>query len=226
MARILIVDDQDAILKTLEAILKTAGYDVIKASDGYIAIERIQMPLDLVITDVKMPGVSGYDLVRAIRMGENTKHLPVIMLTSRNYKRDVERAIHLKADDYIIKPMDPEVVLAKVASALKDNQKGPEVQLAGSEPGEVKVTIKITSVTLSNVTYESTQSMPIGARFNLTNPLFKKIGIEGGGPSVRVLSCLPHPKGFVLSAQFADLSAKDKEAIKKWVEQNSAKKTA
>lgn len=119
MAKILVVDDQESILKTAEAVLKRAGHEVFTASDAYIAIEKLALfQFDLIITDANMPGISGFDLVKSLRMGEKTRNTPVIMLTSRQEKRDVEKAIQVKIDDYVLKPIDPESLLKRVGNLL------------------------------------------------------------------------------------------------------------
>lgn len=119
MAKILVIDDQESILKTAEALLKRAGHEVFTAADGYIALEKLAIfEFDLIITDANMPGISGFDLVKSLRLGEKTRHTPIVMLTSRQERRDVEKAIQVKVDDYVIKPIDPPVLLGKVSALL------------------------------------------------------------------------------------------------------------
>ncbi len=120
MAKILLVDDQDSILKTAEAILKKAGHEVFTAADGYIALEKLAIfTFDLIVTDANMPGISGFDLVKALRIGEKTRNTPIVMLTSRQEKRDVEKAIQAKINDYVIKPIDPNILISKINALLE-----------------------------------------------------------------------------------------------------------
>lgn len=119
MAKILVVDDQASILKTAEAILKKAGHEVYTAADGYIALEKLSIfTFDLIVTDANMPGISGFDLVKALRIGEKTRNTPIVMLTSRHEKRDVEKAIQVKVSDYVIKPIEPAVLISKIETLL------------------------------------------------------------------------------------------------------------
>lgn len=119
-ARLLIADDEEDILKVLESRLCSVGYEVIKARDGKeaLALAVTEKP-DLVITDVTMPQMDGFTLVKNLRSRLETAALPVIMLTARGDKESELKGIDTGADDYITKPYDSEKLLSRVKMLLR-----------------------------------------------------------------------------------------------------------
>ncbi len=115
MARVLIVDDDPAILEILHAYLSGEGYEVLQAADGHQARELLPR-VDLAILDWMLPGVSGLDLAREARaLG---LELPLLMLTARGEEEDKLRGLDLGVDDYVVKPFRPREVVARVRALL------------------------------------------------------------------------------------------------------------
>src|SRR5687767_12201089 len=103
--KILVVDDDMNIRRLLEVVLRGDGYEVELAPTGIEALKRIQnAPPDLVILDVSMPQLGGWDTLAAIRAMKTTRGLPVLMCTSQGLVSDVEKADNLGATAYITKP--------------------------------------------------------------------------------------------------------------------------
>ncbi len=118
--RILAVDDDPVSLRVLMNFLSMDGYDVETAGDGVEALEMLKkniMP-DLILLDVMLPGMSGYDVCSIIRRSHSQYELPVIMLTARNRPEDIAAGIRSGANDYIGKPAAREELLARVASLI------------------------------------------------------------------------------------------------------------
>ena len=102
--KILIVEDNQLILKVIETKLKKEGYDVISCENGKEAIERIKHSLpDLVITDIMLPYNSGLEIVSFVKVGLK-KNIPVIVLSGMGQEKTIEEAFKLGADDYMTKP--------------------------------------------------------------------------------------------------------------------------
>jgi len=118
-AQLLLVDDSISIRKVVGIFLSNAGYDVDVAVDGIEAIEKTRnKAYDLIVTDLEMPRMHGYELIAEIRGGRETQSIPIIVLTSRAGDKHFARAIELGANDYIIKPVDEESLLQSVYKLL------------------------------------------------------------------------------------------------------------
>ncbi len=118
--RILCVDDEPANLKLLDALLTPRGYEVIKAENGREVIEKIsQDKIDLVLLDVMMPELNGFDVCRMIKEEEKFRHLPIILVTALRSSKDRIRGIEAGADDFISKPFDQGEILARIKMLLK-----------------------------------------------------------------------------------------------------------
>jgi len=117
--RILVVDDeQDSILPVTTALAK-AGYDVVTAKDGWegLAWARRSKP-DLVLLDVKMPQMDGWTFMKFVRAHRDLASIPVIFLTGSGSSEDRERGRRLGAEGYLLKPVEPDLLLSEVAAVL------------------------------------------------------------------------------------------------------------
>lgn len=117
-ARLLIVDDEPSIIELLTASLSFHGFDVLSAPDGKTALTLAkQARPDLIITDVNMPGLDGFALVRSLRA--DGVHAPAIFLTARNDVEDRVEGLTIGGDDYIVKPFSLAEVVARIRVVLK-----------------------------------------------------------------------------------------------------------
>ena len=116
---VLIVDDEPVNLQVILNLLILEGYDVVAATNGREALERIRTARpDLVILDVMLPEISGYEVCRAIRNEESLSDLPVLMLTARNRPGDVITGLEAGANDYVTKPVDRQELIARVRALI------------------------------------------------------------------------------------------------------------
>jgi len=117
--KILVVDDSPTIRKFISIALKIKGYEIISASDGMEALELLPNDkIDLVITDLNMPNIDGFNLIERIRSNENFLNTPIIVMSNLSDSEDIERAMQLGADSYIIKPFDQNNIIKEVAKYL------------------------------------------------------------------------------------------------------------
>jgi response regulator RpfG family c-di-GMP phosphodiesterase len=118
--RILCVDDEPVNLKLFDALLIPQGFDVLHAHSGRQALEMIQeQKVDLVLLDIMMPEMNGYDVCRKIKEEQSHANIPVIMITSLRIKKERIKGIEAGAEEFIYKPINPEEVLARIKMLLK-----------------------------------------------------------------------------------------------------------
>ena len=119
-ANILVVDDNEQNLELLQAYLEDIQCQTIPARDGIEALEIIKKSKpDLVLLDVMMPKMSGFEVCRRIKNNPETADLPVIMVTALNELRDIERAIESGTDDFLSKPVNKLELITRVKTMLK-----------------------------------------------------------------------------------------------------------
>jgi class 3 adenylate cyclase/CheY-like chemotaxis protein len=117
--RLLVVDDNEMNRDLLSRRLSARGYTVALAQDGTEALERIDAePFDLVLLDVMMPGLSGFDVLKIVRGKHSRGDLPIIMVTAKDQSEDIVHALRLGANDYVTKPIDFAVALARTDAHL------------------------------------------------------------------------------------------------------------
>jgi DNA-binding response OmpR family regulator len=142
MSNILVIDDEESLRHTLGRVLRQAGYEVTTASDGNEALRLIHAgyegasPYDVVYLDIRLPGMDGLQILKEIRQmeaagmahragqahraGEAQSHLPVILLTAYGSLTTALEALRLGATDYLLKPLDPEVLVARTRIILEE----------------------------------------------------------------------------------------------------------
>lgn len=115
--RILVVDDDPRILSMMRRVLQMEGYEVAVAQDGDAALDLLRTEgADLVVLDVMMPGRDGFEVCRVIRQ---ESAVPVLMLTARDESRDKVSGLDVGADDYVVKPFNPDELLARLRALLR-----------------------------------------------------------------------------------------------------------
>ena len=119
MARILVADDEPHILKALDFRLKSSGHEIINAVDGGEALKiATKEKPDLVLLDIMMPVMDGFQVLRKLKSQEETKDIPVIMLTARSQGKDIVTGLEDGAADYVTKPFNFAELIARVNRAL------------------------------------------------------------------------------------------------------------
>jgi two-component system phosphate regulon response regulator PhoB len=117
---VLVVEDEEDILALLQFNLLKAGYRVDCATDGEAALKCLTAKIpDLILLDLMLPGIDGLEICRRLRKDDQTKEIPIIMLTARGEEEDVVRGLELGADDYMTKPFSIKVLLARTQTVLR-----------------------------------------------------------------------------------------------------------
>ena len=135
LRRVLVVEDSATQAAALAALLEEHGYETVVARDGAAALARVaDTALDLVLSDVVMPGLSGYEVCRRIKSELGRRDLPVVLLTGLSDPMDIIRGLESGADDYVAKPAEPMVLLARIRALLRRAEAKPT---AGPAPAAV-----------------------------------------------------------------------------------------
>jgi DNA-binding NarL/FixJ family response regulator len=117
--RLLVVDDEPNLLRAVAASLRAEGYEVVTARNGREALLRVAESVpDLIVSDIRMPGMDGYQLARQLRSSSRTALVPVVFLTAKDELADRVEGFRSGVDAYITKPFEPDELLAVIASIL------------------------------------------------------------------------------------------------------------
>ncbi len=118
--KVMIVDDEPDIVKLVKISLELANFEVIEAFSGQEALDKVQgTKPDLILLDIMMPDINGFEVCQRLKADTPTRHIPVIMLTAKGQRGDAMQGLKVGADDYIIKPFDPYELSEQVLEILK-----------------------------------------------------------------------------------------------------------
>ena len=118
--RILVIDDDPTLLKLAQGVLHSNGFDVIASADAPNGLETaMKQKPDLIVLDVMMPIINGFNICRLMKSQKALKHIPIILLTSRSTKADQDIGTEVGADAYLSKPFKTEEFLDKIRELLK-----------------------------------------------------------------------------------------------------------
>ena len=117
--KILVVDDEIYIVHILDFSLGMEGYEVVTALDGEQALEKLKVEKpDLIVLDIMMPKLDGYEVCKAIKSDPETRHIPVILLSAKGRNVDQKMGFDVGADDYITKPFSPRKLVERINQLL------------------------------------------------------------------------------------------------------------
>jgi DNA-binding response OmpR family regulator len=119
--RVLVVEDNEHAAYLLRTLLEHAGYSVVVSPDGRDALAKLESmePVDLVVLDLMLPYVSGYQVLIEARRNPQWQHVPIVVVTARTLEMDAVRALETGANDFIRKPFLPEELVARVRRAIE-----------------------------------------------------------------------------------------------------------
>lgn len=149
--KILIVEDEPSIRELVKMALEDAGFSAVyEASDGETALQEVRrVQPDLILLDLMLPGIDGLTVCRKLKSEEDTRHIPIIMLTAKSEESDVVLGLEMGACDYITKPFSRKILAARVRAQLRDQAEaasGNEIRRPGLVINETLHNVKINGV--------------------------------------------------------------------------------
>lgn len=179
----LIVDDDPAILKLVQGLLLLENHKVTLSESALQAIQLISHgDFDILLTDATMPQHSGFDLVRSLKKREIGQNLTIAMLTGRSEKSDIEQALELGVQDYIVKPIDPQLFMEKVQKLVERHKRktGERPEMPAPKPlqAELHHTVEVVQITDLGVRIRTPHPLSKAMHIHLHIPELKKAGIS------------------------------------------------
>lgn len=161
---ILVADDSPTIVEIMKFMLSSMGYRVEVATDGIEAIERTyNIHPDLILLDIEMPKMNGYQVCRLIKADRSTSHIPVLILTSRDLASDRFWGLATGADEYVVKDLDDESLFDRIKSLLEESQDwGRPAELPAQEVSEIGVLEQVNAL-LDSKLFQSTIVNELGS---------------------------------------------------------------
>jgi DNA-binding response OmpR family regulator len=182
---------------------------------------------DLLISDANMPMYSGFDLIQTIRNNSKFSEMSIAMLTGLRERTDIERAVKVGVDDYIVKPIDPMLFLQKVAAlfARKTPTQHPEILLASSKEaqGILHRPIVVESISELGIRILTSEPQPAGQRVDVDATIFQTLGIETV-PPLKVLRSEKDEATGMYRTQLIFLGARETvlQKIRRWIYSHGA----
>lgn len=203
MNTVLLVDDDPELCRAVQLILSTVNINVVIAPDALIGFEKLSTTqFDLLLSDGNLPRFSGFHLVRKVR--QTHPSLPIAMLTGKRERRDIETAIQLGVNDYIVKPFEPETLIRKVKAILmrSDITKWRQAHLA--------LPIQISSFSVEGLRIIAPLKLKEGDRIQLNTSLFKTLDCKEPNYVVERIERFVSGEGYHVLAKFEELDAEAK----------------
>ncbi|MCC6602931.1 MAG: response regulator [Anaerolineae bacterium] len=125
MAKILIAEDDQDIRELIVLTLQFSGFDVVSVEDGSLAVEKAKVEaFDLILMDVRMPRMTGYEACRRLKDMDSTKNIPIIFLSAKGQEQEIQTGLSAGAADYILKPFAPDTLVNTINKVLSKAKAG------------------------------------------------------------------------------------------------------
>lgn len=195
MARILVVDDDNDVLKLVERVFAQMGHTVVTADDPIKAMSMLDHhEFDLLISDANMPHFSGFELVQTVRNNERFANMSIAMLTGLRERKDIDKAVKAGVDDYIVKPIDPLILVQKVTALFQKRppEQRPEAVFTASDPNAKAImtaSFRLEKVSELGASVMTPWPLTPGQVIDMKCPFFDSMGADV--PPMKVISSEP-----------------------------------
>lgn len=225
MARILVVDDDPDVLKLVEKVLSTKKHQVFTALDAIKAMDMLNSSsFDLLISDGNMPHFSGFELVAQIKNNKRLSKMAVAMLTGMRERKDIEKAIRAGVDDYIVKPIDPMVLIQKVEHIF--DKKPPVRHLECEVPINLRMStakcildVRLTHISEIGMVLNAPFPLNEGQAIEVPLELFRRIEVKA--PVMKVLRVQKiDDHNFEIRIGFVATNDNFTTTLRNWIDKN------
>ena len=120
--QILLIDDEKSLTQVLSMLLETKGYEVVVANSAQEAFKKVNIDLDLILLDLILPDLHGFEICRRLKRSKDTRHIPIIMISAHDLQEDRVEGLYLGADDFLSKPCEREELFARMAAVMRRNE--------------------------------------------------------------------------------------------------------
>ncbi len=231
--RVLVVDDEPAILRLVTHLLRKSGYEVASAATAREALGFLRrFEFDCVVTDAIMPDLTGFDFVKLVREDPKLTVLPILMLTRNRTLQDVKKAVDLGVCEYILKPVDTQILLEKLeycmAKAERPGGRFFELTLNGGHTdGMIQLRCQVRSIGETAIVLETESRIQDREVVRLDLPLFREIGIDP--PHMRRIASIAEERAegktlYQDRYSFVGLSENDLKKIRLWLQRESSRR--
>lgn len=234
MAIVLVIDDDMDMLELTRKYLSGEGYEVLVVSNPFDADEILdKYRISLALVDINMPMKNGYDLVAQMKRSIRNRFVPVVFMSGRSEKKDIERAFKLDVEGYIIKPFDKKTLVEKVKSVLsntKNTATGIESVKLDSRniTGDLKLAYQIKILSISEIGITVSSSLDIGEvgkvlenSVEIAAPIWAHVGIEPALLKITNKVRSEDHKQFIISMLFKNMSPEDVLNLRQWIRKNA-----
>ncbi len=222
MARLLVVDDDLDILKLAKAVLTHEKHYVFTAPDAIQAMDLLHREaIDLLISDANMPHYSGFELVQTIRKEAKFNDLSIAMLTGLRERKDIEKAIKAGVDDYIVKPLDPLILIQKVKSILDKNppRTYPEIEFTANSQGAngfLQMNTQLLSVSEIAVRFKCKAELEVGSFVELNTPFFLE-DLGEAPPPLKIINKQKNDDEWIYTLSYLGARESYLQKVRKWI---------
>jgi CheY-like chemotaxis protein len=225
--RILLIDDEPAVLRLVTHLLRKAGYEVASAQSAQDAMGFLRrFHFDCILSDAMMPDLNGFDFIKLVREEPKFARIPILMLTRNRTLQDVKRAVDLGVSEYIVKPIDPQLLLEKLESCLAKSERPMgrffELTLTGEDTqASVLTRAEARAIGEAGITLAIDGVLPEKTILKIDIPVFKKIGITP--PHLRLID-RSSDEPCLYRFSFVGLTDSELKKIRVWLQRESARR--
>ncbi len=223
MGQILVVDDDADIRNLTLKIFSHTNHQIQTAKDALEAMEILSAhTFDLLLTDGNLPYYSGLELVKTVRHDPRFKNLKIAMLTGLRSRKDIENAIRLGINDYIVKPLDIELFINKVDQLLKHKSSHHPHQLqlpllSSLRKATLLREVEVTMVSENGLTLLTSHEPQVGELLELETELFQLMGIPAPQTQVQGVMKMNGGRSWNVQLKYLNLNKESKQKIRSWL---------